>query len=112
MRRSACGAIAILGAALAGACATPGPPAAPVEIRIDHEGERCPVIVDGQRYVLPADRQSLIAHYERLKRRHQRLVFRFSDPNTPYRCVGEIIYLAQGAGLEIQWPFGAEPPSN
>jgi hypothetical protein len=90
------------------ALAAAGPADEPVPILVAGEGVACRAVIEGRRYTLSADEARILAHFGWLKRRHRRARLVLVNLDTPYRCVGGIIFQAQRAGLRLG--FIAEPP--
>jgi hypothetical protein len=93
------------------ALATAGPADEPVPILVGGEGPACRVVIQGQRYALAADETRIAAHFGSLKRRHRRARLVLVEPDTPYRCVGGVIFQAQRAGLPLGF-VAAPPPAS
>jgi hypothetical protein len=56
-----------------------------------------------------ADEARIAAHFGSLKRRHRRARLVLVAPDTPYRCVGGVIFQAQRAGLSLGFAAAAPP---
>lgn len=94
------------------AAAAPGAPGS-VEIAIGGEGAICPALIEGRRYILPRDEAPILALFARFRRQDRDIAFVLGDPNAPYRCIGNFIYLAQRARLGFRFgPIPATPPAR
>lgn len=68
----------------------------------------CHVTVADRRFALPTDQDRLLEFLTSLRSRWNRVSLNLGM-ETPYRCVGHAIWLAQRAGLGVDFP--AEPPN-
>ncbi len=94
----------VFGLALLAGCGQPpaaAVPVAEVHVRGGHDGAPC-VTEAGGRRIATAELPALARNW---RGREAMMVF---DVNTPYRCVGGVIYELQRAGVRIG--FVAEPP--
>jgi biopolymer transport protein ExbD len=67
----------------------------------------CEISFAGQTFSLPIDEDSMVAALQKL-RRDWRSISMTGVMQTPYRCIGHAIYLAQRAGFK-KIGFAAEP---
>lgn len=68
----------------------------------------CEVGFSGQGFSLPKDEDRMVAAFREL-RRDWRSVSIVGGVETPYRCIGQVIFLAQRGGFK-KVGFKAEPP--
>jgi hypothetical protein len=80
----------------------------PVRVVAGRDGETCRIVIEGRPYSLPADEARIAAHLQSVKRRQRRARLVLTNPDTPYRCIGGLIYQAQRIGLALG--FIAEQP--
>lgn len=81
-----------------------GQPSLPVIITARSEGASCRLSVDGRRLAWPVDERRLLAAFRGYRRQGRSAIFQLG-PDTPYRCVGAIVYLAQRARLDMSTGF-------
>jgi hypothetical protein len=93
------------------ALAAAGPADGPVPILVGGQGAGCRVAVEGRLHALPAGAARVAAHMRSLRRRHRRARLALTGLDTPYRCVGNVIFQAQRAGLPLGF-FAAPPPAR
>jgi len=93
--------------AIAACAPTSEAPPTPVIIGVTHSGDNCVIRIEDRTYS-QHDLDAIETHFRRLKD-HGRLV-RLADQlgDTPWRCVGGVIFTGQRVGLTIG--FTAEPP--
>ncbi|WP_395611858.1 ExbD/TolR family protein [Allosphingosinicella sp.] len=77
-----------------------GPPAPPVIIAARRDGRSCQVSVDGRPRAWPVDERRLFEEFRRYRRAGRSAHVQI-EVDTPYRCIGAILYLAQRAKLEM-----------
>jgi hypothetical protein len=78
--------------------------AQPVLVSAVRDGEACRISVGDRHFAWPVNEQRMLADFRRLRRQGRTLIFR-TGLDTPYRCIGATIYLAQRAGLQISTGF-------
>lgn len=77
-----------------------GQPAAPVIIAARRDGQSCQVSVNGRQRAWPVHERRLFEEFRRYRRAGRSAYFQI-EVDTPYRCIGAILYLAQRARLEM-----------
>jgi hypothetical protein len=70
----------------------------------------CRISFSGQTFDLPDDEDSMVNALREL-RRNWRSASISGDRETPYRCIGHAVYLAQRGGFK-KVGFVAQPPEN
>ena len=79
-------------------------PLPPVMIVAQRDGPSCRLSVDGRRLAWPADEHRLFAEFRRYRRQGRSALLRM-EPDTPYRCIGAVVYVAQRARLSMSTGF-------
>jgi biopolymer transport protein ExbD len=73
-------------------------------------GKNCFIVLAGQSYPLDSTDEVLLSKLRALSAKHPEIEIR-SYGDTPYRCIGAAISLAQSAG-NIKVGFISQPPAN
>ena len=97
-----------------GACSASAPAdhltvaADPLVLHIEFTpADTCRVTVEDQSFQLPADEQRLLEILRTMKN-SRTTAHVAGNVETPYRCLGHVVFVAQRAGFQIG--FTAEPP--
>jgi hypothetical protein len=86
-------------------------PLPPVMIIAQRDGQSCSLAVDGRQLAWPADEYRLLADFRRYRRQGRTALFRM-EPDTPYRCIGVVVYIAQRARLDMSMGFLGNGPER
>lgn len=94
--------VALAGSALAAGCTKEPAPQPPIAVPVGFEGGRCVALIDGRR-VSEAELQMAARAW-----RGREVSIR-NAPDTPYKCIGAVIFGLQRAGVKSVG-FISEPP--